>query len=68
MAETEQTTGGKDWVTIKVPKRTRDEAAKDPRTYEQLLQAGLGEEPRDGVDYDLLAEAVAQEFIERGWV
>ena len=31
------------WVTIKVPERTRDKAQEDPRTYEEIMKAGLVE-------------------------
>jgi len=34
-----------EWVTIKVPAETRDKARDDPRTYEEILQAGLQSEP-----------------------
>jgi len=31
----------KEWVTIKVPKAVRDDAQDDPRTYEEIMRAGL---------------------------
>lgn len=45
-----------EWVTIKVPAETRDKARDDPRTYEEILQDGLGVErdgwqPSDGAGY-----------------
>ena len=35
------------WVTIKVPERTRDKAQEDPRTYEEIMKAGLKPEQAD---------------------
>lgn len=29
------------WVTIKIPETTRDDASDDPRTYEEIMRAGL---------------------------
>jgi len=29
------------WVTIKIPEGTREQAKDDPRTYEEIMQAGL---------------------------
>jgi len=37
-----------EWVTIKVPAETRDKARDDPRTYEEILQAGLSSETPNG--------------------
>jgi len=36
----------KEWVTVKVPKETRDKAQEDPRTYEQIMEDGLEEQPK----------------------
>ena len=37
----------KDYVTIKIPRKTRDQARDDPRTYEAIMEAGLGEDVGD---------------------
>jgi len=39
MSETDD--DAKEWVTVKVPKRVRDEAREDPRTYGEILRAGM---------------------------
>ena len=31
-----------EWVTIKIPKETRDAAREDSRTYEEIMREGLG--------------------------
>ena len=58
----------KDYVTIKIPRKTRDQARDDPRTYEAIMQAGLGKEPssistvQTAIDYDRLREIVTEEL------
>jgi len=37
----------KEWVTIKIPKRIRDDAQADPRTYGEIMADGLDEEYRE---------------------
>lgn len=39
------TDDSKEWVTIKVPSDVRDDARDDPRTYGQVMRAGLENEP-----------------------
>lgn len=34
----------KEWVTIKIPATVRDKARDDPRTYGEVMQAGLKNE------------------------
>jgi hypothetical protein len=34
-------TESKEWVTIKIPKSVRSDAKDDPRTYEEIMRAGL---------------------------
>lgn len=48
-----------EWVTIKIPEQTRDEAREDSRTYEQIMKDGLGKPALDrngDVDADVIAE------------
>jgi len=37
----------KEWVTVKIPECVRDTARDDPRTYGEIMRAGLddGQEP-----------------------
>lgn len=35
------TNDAKEWVTVKVPKRVRDAASEDPRTYGEVMQTGV---------------------------
>lgn len=43
------------WVTIKIPKETRDKAQEDSRTYEEIMKDGLDESPTvEGVDASAL--------------
>jgi hypothetical protein len=59
----------KEWVTIKVPEETRNEAREDRRTYEQIMRDGLRDggtdENADGIDYEKLAKRVAGELEEQ---
>ena len=48
----------KEWVTVKVPKEVRDDAREDPRTYGEIMRAGLGTNTNDA-DAEALADAVA---------
>jgi len=56
----------KEWVTIKVPKRVRDAAREDPRTYGEILRAGMDGDAditatvRPEIDEDALAEIEAK--------
>ena len=38
----------KEWVTIKIPKATRNEARDDPRTYGEIMEAGLAGDLAEG--------------------
>jgi len=58
---TDESEGAKDWVTIKLPASVRDQARPDPRTYGEIMQAGLdapNPESDADVNRDLLAEQV----------
>lgn len=48
----------KEWVTIKIPKAVRDDAREDPRTYGEIMRAGLDS---SDPEFDLKEEA----FFER---
>jgi hypothetical protein len=52
----------KEWKTVKVEEAVRDEARDDPRTYTEIMRAGLDETPADtgGVDADAIADTVAE--------
>lgn len=50
----------KNWISIAVPEQTVELAREDPRTYEDIIRAGLDAEPVDSVDVDALADAVAE--------
>ena len=39
------TDDAKEWVTVKVEKPVRDDAQDDPRTYTEIMRAGLEETP-----------------------
>jgi len=47
----------KNYVTIKIPEATRDKAQEDSRTYEEIMQAGLGENERPQKD-DIIIKSV----------
>lgn len=60
----------KEWVTIKIPKSVRDDARPDPRTYGDIMLAGLDtdaegddvpEELRDQLDRIEAAATTAEE-------
>lgn len=38
-------TDSKTWVTIKIPRKTREKAKDDERTYEEIMQDGLDAPP-----------------------
>jgi hypothetical protein len=65
-------TDSKEWVTIKVPQAVRDEARDDPRTYGQVLRAGLEHEPFGGsitdADVERLIDTIAAEADGQGRV
>jgi len=48
-------TDAKEWVTVKIPEHVRDQARDDPRTYGEIMRAGLGdgEEEMGGVESSL---------------
>jgi len=49
------------WKTVKIPEAVRDDAQDDPRTYGEIMRAGLGEDPSvTHVDSDAIADAVAE--------
>jgi len=56
----------KEWKTIKIPEGVRDDAQSDPRTYEQIMRAGLDNEPMAEVspevslDVDTVASALKE--------
>jgi len=55
-------TDAKEWVTVKIPERVRGQARDDPRTYGEIMRAGLGDgqEPdAPGMDVDGLVNGVA---------
>lgn len=61
--------GAKEWVTIKIPEDIRDDARDDPRTYGEIMEAGLdGDtpgpksylEPDVNIAPDVLAEALSE--------
>jgi len=60
------TDGNKKWVTVKIEEPVRDEAKDDPRTYTQIMQAGLDNEPMAEVspevslDVDTVASALKE--------
>lgn len=63
-------TNSKEWVTIKLPKEIRDKAREDPRTYGQIMQAGLENEPfaENAVDVDELASQLADRVETTGGI
>jgi hypothetical protein len=60
------TDGNKEWVTVKIEEPVRDKAKDDPRTYTQIMQAGLDNEPMAEVspevslDVDTVANALKE--------
>jgi len=56
----------KEWVTVKIEEPVRDAAKDDPRTYTQIMQAGLNNEPMAEVspevslDVDTVASALKE--------
>lgn len=65
------TDDSKEWVTIKIPKAERDDARDDPRTYGEIMRAGLDGEPKPETSgpfpdvSELEADAVPEEVKER---
>jgi len=53
----------KNYVTIKIPEATKQEAKADSRTYEQIMQDGLGKERSNDVQLD--EAEVAKQVEER---
>ena len=63
--------GSKTWVTIKIPKQTRDHARQLPQTYSEIMQAGidvLEGRPLDEGEYsaERVAELVVEELQKTG--
>ena len=59
------TNDAKEWVTVKVEKPVRDAARDDPRTYTDIMRAGLdAPNPENDADInrDLLAERVVEQL------
>ena len=65
--------GAKTWVSIRIPETTRDKAKNDNRTYEEIMQDGLGIERSDPnaekiaalVYEELDAKQIAEEFADK---
>jgi hypothetical protein len=65
-------TDAKEWVNIRIPEAVRDDAREDPRTYGEIMQAGL-ETDGPSVDTDSIDDLAAleaeiakvQELVER---
>jgi len=50
----------KEWKTVKIEAPVRDDAQADPRTYSEIMRAGLDETPTDAAGKDKIAQAVAE--------
>ena len=50
----------KEWVTVKLPKDIRDAARDDPRTYGEIMQAGLEDAPTPNAE---IPEGVVREAL-----
>ena len=50
----------KEWVTVKLPKDIRDAARDDPRTYGEIMQAGLEDTPTPNAE---IPEGVIREAL-----
>jgi hypothetical protein len=56
----ENDSDAKEWVTIKIPASVRNQARDDPRTYGQIMNAGLNNEPfSDDMEMDALFERLS---------
>jgi hypothetical protein len=54
----------KEWVTVKIPKAERDAAQDDPRTYGDIMRAGLEQDTTGTQDLDAqeIAATIRQEL------
>ena len=58
------TDDAKEWVTVKIEAPVRDEAQDDPRTYSEIMRAGVDKTPADTGEVDSAALVALEDRVD----